>query len=258
MTAIDINSFFPGLYFRIYFLILALAAVAGVLYDALGKDKIFSYNSEREWKRSFGRGAGKNVSKFSVMANVLLKNVAMSGEIASCANRHLDRVRRAAHLLLFWGFVVAVLFTLLKALFYPTLNAVPLTQPYEMGVITGFAMLLAGGLIMMSMRVNVRSEGDSLGTVIRADLFLISIITAVIVQFAMLLVDLSGSLPATQLMLIIYLVGTSLPFVTMAWSKFPHIIYKPVYAIHREMDAALGYSHLPSPSTENFIKRKEK
>ncbi len=254
MAAVDINPFFSATDFRLFVLILVLGAVLGVLYDAVGRKKIVSYQQEREWKRSYGRSKPSGESGGSVIFRVLIRNIAFSGEIASCKDRSLDRTRRVAHLLLFWGLIIAALSMLLRALVYPTLNASPLSNPLEVGTNTGDGMLLVGGIIMLFMRVNVRSERDSIFRSIRADMFLFSIMFAVVFQFILELADLSGSVTATEAALILYLPVTAFPFLSMAWSKFPHIIYKPVYAIHREMDAAEGYSHLPSPSTVSYIK----
>ena len=255
MTAVNMAVMFPPFYFRLFVAILILGAVLGVLYDVFGRKKLSAYNEERKWKRSFGRTpvSGKT-SYFSVILRVLIRNVAFSGEIASCEDAHLDRSRRIAHLLLFWGFAVMALSMLIKAFVYPTLNAFPPNNPLEVGTNAGGLMLLLGGLLMLFRRVNVRSEKDSMIAPIRADLFLFSVMLAVIFQFILEAADMSGSLAATELALVLYVPVTAFPFLSMAWSKFPHIIYKPLYAIHREIDAAEGYSHLPAPSKNSFIR----
>ncbi|MCL5252520.1 MAG: hypothetical protein M1351_00280 [Candidatus Thermoplasmatota archaeon] len=255
MAAVNIDVFFPSDYFRLFVLILVLGAILGVMYDALVRKKIRAYEQERAWKRSFGRvSGGKHVSHSSVIMRVLLRNIAFSGEIASCNEKGVDIPRRIAHLLLFWGFIVSALSMLSKAFVYPTLNASPISNPLEIATNTGNTMLLLGGILMLFMRVNVRSEKDSIFRSIRADMFLFSIMLAVVFQFILEFADLSGSLVATEIALIFYLPVTAFPFLSMGWSKFLHIIYKPVYAIHREIDSADGYSHLPSPSKVSFIK----
>jgi hypothetical protein len=185
---------------------------------------------------------------------VLIRNIAFSGEIASCTEPSLDRVRRVAHMLLFWGFIISALSMLSKALVYPTLNVYPLSNPFEVATNLGDVMLLAGGLLMLFMRVNIRLERDSMMKSVRADMFIFSVMLAVVFQFILELADVSGSLIATEIALIFYLPVTAFPFLSMAWSKFPHIIYKPLYAMHREIDAAEGYSHLPSPSKVSYIR----
>lgn len=255
MVAVNISTLFPPAYFRLFVLILVLGAVFGVLYDVYGRKKIKAYEEERKWKRSFGRTPVEhNTSRLSIIMRVLISNVGLSGEIASCTEPALDRPRRAAHLLLFWGFIISALSMLGKAFVYPTLNAFPLSNPLEAGTNAGNAMLLAGGLIMLFMRVNIRSERDSMFGAVRADMFLFSVMLAVVFQFVLELADISGSIAATEIALIFYLPITAFPFLSMAWSKFPHIIYKPMHAIFREIDEAEGYSHLPSPSKVSFIR----
>jgi hypothetical protein len=255
MAAVNIDMFLPSGYFRLYVLILVLGAILGVLYDALGRGKIRAYGQERTWKRSFGRTAvDEHVSHTSIITRVLIRNIAFSGEIASCNETEVDRPRRIAHLLLFWGFIISALSMLSKVFVYPTLNAFPLSNPLEIATNTGNAMLLLGGILMLFMRVNVRSEKDSMLHSIRADMFLFSVMLAVVFQFILEFADLSGSVVATEIALIFYLPVTAFPFLSMAWSKFLHIVYKPIYAMHREIDAADGYSHLPAPSKVSYIK----
>ena len=255
MTAVDISLMFPPVYFRLFVAILVLGAVLGVLYDLLGRNKIKAYEEERKWKKSFGRTPVEHrESHMSIIFRVLLSNVAMSGEIASCTEPALDRPRRIAHLLLFWGFIISALSILAKAFVFPTLDAFPYDNPLVAATNLGNAMLLAGGLLMLFMRVNVRSERDSMFGAVRADMFLFSVMLAVIFQFILEAADISGSTAATEIALVLYLPVTAFPFLSMAWSKFPHIIYKPLHAINREIDEADGYSHLPSPSKVSFIK----
>ncbi|MEM3851972.1 MAG: hypothetical protein QXP70_03130 [Methanomassiliicoccales archaeon] len=256
MDPVSLDPYFPPAAFRIYLVILIAGAVGGILYDAIWKKKIVTYAREIEWKRSFGKGDASNRSRFSVAISVLFRNIFSSGEIASCEERSVDVPRRVAHLLLFWGLIVSALSMLVRAFIFPTLNDFPFTNGLVISTVVGYVMLLAGGLTMLFFRVNVRSELQPVLSSSRADLFLYSVIAATLVQFLLLGAQFSGNSAFAIGALVVYVPVTAIPFLTMAWSKFPHIIYKPFYAFRRELDMAEGYSHLPSPSKTNFIKTK--
>jgi hypothetical protein len=53
----------------------------------------------------------------------------------------------------------------------------------------------------------------------------------------------------------LYMFFMTLLFVTVPWSKFAHMFFKPAVAYQRRVEEATGASDLPSPSTQNFIVR---
>ena len=53
----------------------------------------------------------------------------------------------------------------------------------------------------------------------------------------------------------IYMFFTTLLFVSVPWSKFAHMFFKPAVAYQRRVEEANGSSDLPRPSTQNFIVR---
>ena len=64
-----------------------------------------------------------------------------------------------------------------------------------------------------------------------------------------------GHTLTTRTLFTIYIVVTTFLFLSVPWSKFAHMFYKPVVAFQRRVEEANGSSDLPSPSTENFIVR---
>lgn len=66
--------------------------------------------------------------------------------------------------------------------------------------------------------------------------------------FALLfeLVALAENAAATQVFGSLYLFFTTLLFVSVRWSKFAHMFYKPVMAFRRRIEATDGSSDLPA------------
>ena len=121
----------------------------------------------------------------------------------------------------------------------------------------GAFMILIGGLwFFFFLRVNVAQDGASPFHLGRADLFvgslLASVAFALLWQFAQTTYAYST---ATLILFQLYIFFTTLLFVTVHWSKFAHMFFKPAVAFQRRVEEATGASDLPRPTTENFIGR---
>jgi len=118
-------------------------------------------------------------------------------------------------------------------------------------------MVLVGGLwFFLFLRANVAHDGDPPWHLGRADLFIGSLLASM--AFALVWQFAQSGYPGTlaaYIMFGLYLFFTTLLFVTVPWSKFAHMFFKPAVAYQRRVEEANGSSDLPSPSTQNFIVR---
>ena len=60
---------------------------------------------------------------------------------------------------------------------------------------------------------------------------------------------------ATWILFGLYVFFTTVLFVTVPWSKFAHMFFKPTVAYQRRVEEANGSSDLPRPTTQNHIVR---
>jgi hypothetical protein len=121
----------------------------------------------------------------------------------------------------------------------------------------GAWMILIGGLwFFFFLRVNVMYDGASPFHLGQADLFIGFLLASVAFALVWHYVQMTyaGS-TATWILFGIYIFFTTLLFVTVPWSKFAHMFFKPMVAFQRRVEAANGSSDLPSPSAENYIVR---
>ena len=123
----------------------------------------------------------------------------------------------------------------------------------------GALMILVGGLwFFFFLRVNVAYDGDSPFHIGRADMFvgflLLSIGFALVWHFVQ---TGYGNPAASWILFGIYIFFTTLLFVSVPWSKFAHMFFKPAVAFQRRVEEANGSSDLPRPSTENYIVRNQ-
>jgi hypothetical protein len=75
------------------------------------------------------------------------------------------------------------------------------------------------------------------------------------VSFALLfeLVALAGNPTATRIFFGLYLLFTTLLFVSVPWSKFAHMFYKPVMAFERRVQQEDGSSDLPAAARRHQL-----
>jgi hypothetical protein len=116
----------------------------------------------------------------------------------------------------------------------------------------GALMVLVGGYwFFFFIRVDVAKEGHSPFRLVRADLFIVSLLSSVSFALIWEIVQAAGSPLATAIVFSIYIFFTTLLFVGVPWSKFAHMFYKPAAAFQRRVEEANGASDLPTPVARN-------
>ena len=118
----------------------------------------------------------------------------------------------------------------------------------------GGAMICVGGYwFWFFIRVDVSAEGNSPFRLIRADLFVVSLMASV--TFGLIWAYLQGSSNAwSTLVLALYLIATLVFFGSVPWSKFSHMFFKPAAAYQKNLAIANGgRRNLPPPSDSPAI-----
>jgi hypothetical membrane protein len=101
--------------------------------------------------------------------------------------------------------------------------------------------------------VDVVAEGHSPFRIVRADLFILSLLISVTLGLVwgwMQATDASGA----NLMFALYLIATAVLFGSVPWSKFSHMFFKPAAALQKRIAEADGSrSNLPAPADKPEI-----
>ena len=242
-----LTDFLPASAMQVYIVLMALAVVAGTLFDVAhkGSAKFFARRRQESEARAQRRlSGGATVS----LALETIAEAAVSGEFCKWP-------RRLSHLLMMYGFFLYVITTVVMVFCYPGEARIPSILPALWTI--GASMILVGGLwFFFFLRVNVAYDGDSPFHLGRADLFVGSLIASVAFALAWDYVQMTYANPAaTWILFGLYMFFTTLLFVTVPWSKFAHMFFKPAVAFQRRVEEANGSSDLPRPSAENYIVR---
>lgn len=232
-----LSGFLPPLFMEIYVVLMIVAVIVGTLFDVQhkGSGKFFSLRREKYAARAQrALSGGQTVA----LALETIAEAAVSGEFCKWP-------RRASHLLMMYGFLTYLITTLVMVFGYPAPAPTPAVLPALWTL--GALMILAGGLwFFFFLRVNVAYDGASPFSLGRADLFIGSLLVSVL--FALI-----WQATSNRIVFGIYLFFTTLLFVSVPWSKFGHMFFKPAVAFQRRVEEADGSSDLPSPAGESHI-----
>ena len=224
-----------------YIVLMVLAVAFGTLFDLLRDRKLTFFLQERQRAKAAAKQPLGAADRAAIATRTLVKDIASFGEFC-------NRQRRISHALMFYGFVTYLVTTVAMVFGYPTDPHPPVVLPLLWNI--GVLMTLVGGYwFFFFLRVNVVHDGQPPWRLVRADLFIGSLLASV--TFALLFewVAMSGNIMATRAFAGLYVFFTTLLFVSVPWSKFAHMFYKPVVAFQRRVEEADGSSDLPTPTT---------
>ena len=108
---------------------------------------------------------------------------------------------------------------------------------------------LGGYWFWFFIRVDVASEGNSPFRLVRADLFIVSLLASVTLGLIWAFIQATGSTAWANVFLGLYLCATTMLFGSILWSKFSHMFYKPAAAFQKRVEQANGSRrNLPAPA----------
>ncbi len=240
----DLTVFLPPLVMQVYIVLMIFAVVIGTLFDMLHKSSAKFFALQRKKSKAAATRRLGGAATASLAIRTIAKEVATSGEFC-------NPKRRISHLLMFYGFLFYLTTTIVMIFGYPTREMpTPALIPLLWNI--GVIMILTGGYwFFFFLRVNVAYEGHSPFSLMRADLFIVTLLGSVTLACIWEIVQTAGNLTATKVAFGLYIFFTTLLFVSVAWSKLAHMFYKPVMAFQRRVEEANGSSALPTPAARN-------
>jgi len=234
----------PANAMQIYLVLMVLAVIAGTLFDIIHKGSArFFFEG---WRKSRNKapkqvGAGELVS---LAVKTGLVDVLASGEFCNAR-------RRLAHLLTMYGFVIYVVTTAVMVFCYPT-PATPAPGILPLLWWIGGLMICVGGYwFWFFIRVDVAAEGNSPFRIMRADLFILSLLASVTLGLIWAFLQTRGG-SAAGVSFGLYIAATTVLFGSVPWSKFAHMFFKPAAAFEKRVSMANGTAgNLPTQTRDD-------
>ncbi len=239
----------PGL-MQAYVWLMMFCVVAGTLFDIVHKQsaKYFFEN----WRS--GRTKGDRQVGGGEIATLAVKTLAVDvATSAEFCNPH----RRVAHLLTMYGFIAYVVSTAVMVLGYPTsADSTPVVWPLLWTL--GALMICVGGCwFWFFIRADVSAEGQSPFRLMRADLFVLSLLGSAAFGLVWAWVQSAGGGFWSAIFLILYLIATTVLFGSVPWSKLSHMFFKPAAAFEKRVSSANGSAqNLPTLARDDPEQQK--
>ncbi len=238
----ELSASIPPVVMQTYIVVMIILVAAGTLFDIMHKKRAtYFFDNWRNAKNKGTRqvGGGEMVS---LAIRTAVVEVLASGEFCSAQ-------RRTAHLLTMYGFVAYVVTTVIMVFAYPT-PATPAPAILPILWTIGALMVCLGGYwFWFFIRVDVAAEGNSPFRLMRADLFVVSLLVSVTLGLVWAYVQTTGNTTWANVFLALYLLATTVLFASIPWSKFSHMFFKPAAALQKRMEHANGSrSNLPAPA----------
>jgi len=240
----ELSASIPPAAMQAYVVVMIVLVAAGTLFDVVhkGSAKYFFDNL----RKSKGRGAkpvgGGELVSIAVQTAVV--DVLASGEFC---NPH----RRIAHLLGMYGFVLYVVATIVMVF-----NASASALWAQLWWIGGLMVCIGGYWFWFFIRVDVAAEGGSPFRVMRADLFILSLLASVTLGLVWAWMQASGAAGAMAVFGL-YIIATTVLFGGVPWSKLAHMFFKPAAAFEKRVSKADGtVENLPTLTRDDPAQRE--
>ena len=244
-----LTGFLSPAVMQTYVTVMILTVVAGTLFDVIhkGSARYFFDN----WRKSKNKGT-KEVGGgelVSIAVQTAAVDVLTSGEFCNAR-------RRLAHLLTMYGFIIYLVTTVLMVFFYATpATPAPEIVP-QLWWLGGLMVCLGGYWFWFFIRVDVAAEGGSPFRVMRADLFILSLLASVTLGLIWALMQAKAS-AGTNAVFGLYIFATTVLFGGVPWSKFAHMFFKPAAAFEKRVSRANGTAeNLPTLTRDDPAQRE--
>ena len=237
----ELSALIPPTVMQVYVVIMIILVAGGTLFDIWHKKSAkYFFNNWRKAKNSGARQVGGGEAVSLAVRTVVVEGL-MSGEFCNAR-------RRIAHLLTMYGFLAYVITTAVMVFWYATPAAPgPAILPLLWWI--GRLLICIGGYwFWFFIRVDVVAEGNSPFRVVRADLFILSLLASATLGLIWAYVQAKDSV-WTNWWFGLYVIATTVLFGSIPWSKFSHMFFKPAAALQKRMAEADGSrSNLPAPA----------
>ncbi|OOZ35709.1 adenylyl-sulfate reductase [Solemya velesiana gill symbiont] len=215
---------------QMYVILMVILVVGGVVLDMVHKKsaKYFFENSKKAQKNA--KRTVSSGEKVSLAVQTVASEVITSSEFCNPA-------RRVSHLFLMYGFIIFVVSTATLIFGYPTAAEAGI---WPMLWHLGAAMVAIGGYwFWFLIRVDRYSEGAPLARLVRADLFIVSLLATV--TFALIWSFAGAGLAGWNMLFFgLFVISATVLFGGVIWSKFAHMFFKPAAAYQKKITKADG------------------
>jgi hypothetical protein len=229
----ELPSYIPVAVMQGWVVLMAIFVIGGTVLDMIhkGSAKYFFENAKRAKKSAKRTVSGGE--KVSMAMQTLASEVLTSAEFAKPR-------RRVSHLFTMYGFIIFVVTSVILIFSLPTsADQTPALVPLLWHV--GALMLCFGGYwFWFFIRADVSAEGYPWYRLVRADLFIVSLLATATFGLIWSALQSAGASGLSRLFFALFAIAATTLFSTVLWSKFAHMFFKPAAAFQKRVIKADG------------------
>jgi len=231
----------PSIAMQVFVIAMIILVVAGTVVDMIHKKNVkYFFENVRKAKKQAIRTVSTG-KKISIVIKTVASDVITTSELAG--------KRRIAHLLGMYGTIIFWATSAIMIFCYSTTESVtPSVLPllWHLGAIM---TCLGGYWFWFFLRVDVVAEGNPWYRVVKADLFVLSLVVTATFALVWSYLQSAGISGWDILFLVLFILSNLVLFGGVYWSKFAHMFYKPGAAIQKHLAEADGSNeNLPEPT----------
>ena len=236
----------PSVVVQVFVIVMIILVIVGTFFEMIHKKNVqYFFQNAKKSKQSATRTLGVG-EKTSIVIKSLATDVITTAELGAGK-------RRIAHVLGMWGTIIFWITSVIMIFCYSKTESVtPSIYPllWHLGAI----MTCIGGYwFWFFLRVDVSAEGNPWYRVVRADLFVLSLVITSTLGLIWSYLQSANLAGWDTLFLVLFGISNIVLFGGVYWSKFAHMFYKPGAAIQKRLAEADGSNeNLPYPSAVSY------
>ena len=237
----QLSEFIPSIAMQTFIVAMIILVVAGTVVDMIHKKnvKYFFENAKKARKQATRTVSAGN--KVSIVIKTVASDVLTTSELGGR--------RRLAHLLGMYVTIISWAASAIMIFNYSTPESVtPSILPllWHLGAIM---TCLGGYWFWFFLRVDVVAEGNPWYRIVKADLFVLSLVVTATFGLVWSYLQAAGISGWDTLFLVLFILSNLVLFGGVYWSKFAHMFYKPGAAIQKHLAEEDGSNeNLPAPT----------
>ena len=234
----ELSGFISPMAMQVYVITMILLVVGGTVLDMVHKKSAQYFFKNAEKAKAAATRTVSGGEKASIAIKTIAEDVLTSAEF--CNPR-----RRIAHLLTMYGFILFVATTAIMIFGYAA-GSTLVPMLWHAGAI----MLCVGGYwFWFFIRADVAAEGNPWYRVVRADLFILSLLATATFALIWSALQFKGVAVWSTLAFALFILSSTVLFGGVLWSKFAHMFFKPAAAFQKRVAKADGSRDgLPAPA----------
>ena len=238
----ELSSTIPSIVLQLFVIAMIILVAAGTLLDIAHKKNMkYFFENYKKAKTAATKKLG-SAEVVSIVTKTVASDILTTAELGAGQ-------RRATHLLGMYGSIMFWISSAIMIFCYaPPDASAPKIFPL-MWHIGAIMTCLGGYWFWFFLRVDVSAEANPWHRIVRADLFVLSLLAAATLGLLWSYFQSSGILGWDKLFLVLFGLSNIVLFGGVYWSKFAHMFYKPGAAIQKNLSAADGFrDDLPAPA----------